>query len=256
MNGDEIPGLWLLIFLASLLGLIIGSFLNVVIYRLPKGQSVVRPGSHCTVCGHELKPWELVPVLSYIFLKGRCAQCGQSISLRYLVVELLTALLFGLTVLLRPERPLLGLGIDLCFIALLIALSFIDWDVFLLPDSLLLLVVLTGMANIALTGQPDWWDGLAGALGAGGVFTLLAYLYPQGMGWGDVKLVASLGLYLGVQGIFATIFLASALGVLAGVLRIVILHKGFRDPIPFGPFLAAGALMMLWTQPCLDRIFL
>ena len=255
MNGGAVQSQAMLIF-CSLLGLIIGSFLNVIIYRLPKGRSIVRPRSHCPDCGHELRFWELAPVLSYILLRGRCAQCRQSISLRYPAVELLTALLFALTVLLRPERSLTGLGMDLCFIALLIALSFIDWEVFRLPDSLVLLVVLTGMANIALTGQPDWWDGLAGALGAGGVFALLAYFYPKGMGWGDVKLVAALGLYLGLQGIFAAIFLASVLGILAGTARMIILHKGFREPIPFGPFLAVGALMMLWTQPCLDRIFL
>lgn len=239
----------------GLLGLIIGSFLNVVIYRVPRGQSISVPRSHCTACGHVLRPWELIPVLSYLLLNGRCAKCGKPISMRYPGVELLTGGLFALTVMLRPERSITGQALDMVLVALLIALSFIDWDVFRLPDPLVILVAVSGAASTLLTGEPGWWNSLVGSLGVGAIFALVAFFYPQGMGWGDVKLVAALGLYLGSPNVFISIFVASVLGILVGGGRILFLKKGIKEPIPFGPFLAAGALIVLWIEPYLYRIF-
>ncbi|RNC29281.1 MAG: Type 4 prepilin-like proteins leader peptide-processing enzyme [Candidatus Dichloromethanomonas elyunquensis] len=234
--------------LIGVLGLVIGSFLNVVIYRVPKGESIVSPGSHCTECGHYLRPWELIPVLSYLILKGRCSKCGTAISRRYPAVELLTGFLFVLTFLLRTERTVPGLICDIVFVSLLIALTFIDLDTFRLPDVLVSLVALIGAVNTFVTGDPVLWRSLLGALGIGGIFFLVAYLYPGGMGMGDVKFVAALGLYLGSPNIFIAIFVASLFGSVIGGLHIITYQKQLKDPIPFGPFLAGGALLLLFCE--------
>ncbi|HHV63640.1 MAG TPA: prepilin peptidase [Peptococcaceae bacterium] len=229
----------------GVLGLVFGSFLNVVIWRVPRGESIVSPGSHCPECGHILRFWELIPVISFLLLKGKCSRCGLKISLRYPAVEILTGLLFVLVYLFRTERNMIGIILDLAFVAFLIALAFIDIATFRLPDVLVLGIVLIGLINPLLTKDPLFWLSLLGAGTAGGVFTLIAYFYPEGMGWGDVKFVAALGLYLGVPGIFSAVFFASLLGVIIGGLRIIVYKKDFKDPIPFGPFLAGGAVIVL-----------
>lgn len=239
----------------GVLGLIIGSFLNVVIYRVPQGESIVTPGSHCPECGHYLRPWELIPVFSYLLLGGKCHKCGIRISWRYPAVELLTGILFGLTYLFRLERTTSGLIFDLFFVALLITLTFIDLDTFRLPDVLVLMVAAIGLTNTLVTGDPVVWRSLGGALGVGGIFFLIAYFYPKGMGWGDVKLVAALGLCLGYPDVFLAVFIASLLGVLIGGGRIVLLKKDWKDPIPFGPFLAGGALIMLLFENQIAEFF-
>jgi len=226
-------------------GLVIGSFLNVVIYRVPKGDSIVTPGSHCPECGHYLRPWELIPVVSYLVLAGKCGKCGTRISWRYPAVELLTGILYVLTYLTRPERTMAGLIFDLAFVSLLIALTFIDIDTFRLPDVLVILVAVIAFLNTIITNQPVFWRSLAGALSVGGIFFLIAYFYAEGMGFGDVKFVAALGLYLGLPDAFLFVFIASVLGVVIGGLRILLQKKELKDPIPFGPFLASGALIML-----------
>jgi len=229
----------------GMLGLVIGSFLNVVISRLPLGQSISKPRSHCPRCGHFLRPWELIPVISFLCLRGRCGSCKNKISWRYPVVELLTAVLFGAAYLLRPERSITGLFFDLIFISLLIALAFIDFDTFRLPDMLVLQVALTALANTLVSGEPGIWRSLLGAVFAGGVFLLIFLFYSKGMGLGDVKFVAALGLYIGEPGILAAVFLASILGVIFGGLWLAFYRKNLKEPLPFGPFLAAGALLVL-----------
>lgn len=231
--------------LLGVIGLAIGSFLNVVIYRIPNGESIVTPGSHCPECGHYLRPWELIPVISFLVLLGRCGKCGMKISWRYPAVELLTGILFVLTYYFQPERSLTGLILDLILVSLLIALAFIDIDTFRLPDSLVIIVAVVGLANTLLTKEPVLWQSLIGAAAAGGLFFLIACFYSDGMGWGDVKLVAALGLCLGVPDIFLAVFIASLLGVIIGGLSAVAYKKDLRQPIPFGPFLAGGSLAMI-----------
>lgn len=229
----------------GVMGLLIGSFLNVVIHRLPLGQSINTPRSHCPKCGHFLRPWELIPVVSYILLRGRCSGCRTPISLRYPTVEIITALLFILVKLLQPEKTEYAIVFDLLFVSLLIALTMIDIDTFRLPDVLVSLLAAVGVLKILVTVEPGFWNSLLGAVGAGGIFFLIAHFYPDGMGLGDVKLVAALGVYLGFPDVFYAVFLASLFGVIAGGINLVIKKKNLRDPIPFGPFLAAGAVVML-----------
>lgn len=233
------------VFFYGLFGLVIGSFLNVVIYRLPRGESVVTPQSHCPHCGYLLRVWELIPVVSYILLGKKCRTCKSPISRRYPGVELLTGGIFILAGILLPPQPAGILLIDLVFIALLIALTFIDIDTFRLPDILVIILAAAGMVKILAGGNPSLFTCLVGSMAAGGVFFLVAYFYPEGMGWGDVKLVAAIGLYLGYPAVFYAVFLASLLGVIFGGLNLLIRRKTLKEPIPFGPFLAAGAVLVL-----------
>jgi len=232
----------------GVLGLIIGSFLNVVIFRIPARQSILTPRSHCPNCEHYLRSWELIPVVSYLLLEGRCNNCKQKISWRYPAIEMLTGILFVLAFVLRPDRDMTGLLMDMAFISLLVALAFIDIDTFSLPDNLVIIVAVLGVANTLFTGDPTLKQSILGAVIAGGVFFLIFKLYPKGMGMGDVKFVAAMGLYLGAPIIIASVLLASLSGVIFGGLWLILKKKNLRTPVPFGPFLAAGALLVLFIQ--------
>ncbi|MBC2721864.1 A24 family peptidase [Desulfosporosinus sp.] len=234
----------------GLLGLLIGSFLNVVIYRVPRGESIVSPGSHCTACGHALRAWELIPVFSFIIQKGQCRECHTSISWRYPAVELLTGALFFLTASLSFYSQISSarLFLNLVFVAVLIVLSYIDFDTFRLPDVLTLPLLGLGLLGaFFLPGNPTGWESLLSALGAGGLFLIIALVYPQGMGLGDVKLVAAMGAFLGFPSIFLAVFLGSLIGAVVGSLQLITAQKSFRQQIPFGPYLALGAILaLLW----------
>ena len=248
--------MWVLnVLVFGVLGLIIGSFLNVVIHRLPLGQSVSTPRSHCPQCEHVLRPWELIPVVSYLLLKGKCSQCKINISWRYPGVEIITGVLFILTVLLQPNQTTTGIVFDLLFVSLLVALTMIDIDTFRLPDVLVGYVAAIGLLKIIVLAEPNFWSGIIGALGAGGVFFLIAYFYPDGMGLGDVKLVAALGIYLGYPGVFYAIFIASLLGVFLGGINFLRGKKSLKDPIPFGPFLAGGSLVVLLGKEYFSALY-
>lgn len=240
---------------AGVMGLIVGSFLNVVIYRVPRGESIVLPGSHCPQCGHVLRAWELIPVLSFLLLRGRCRVCRAQISWRYPLVEILTGVLFFYKAYLEWGFSL-GLVFDLIFVSFLIALAFIDIDHFLLPDVLVFPLLALGLIRVLMLPDIGWLSGLIGALSAGGGFWLIAKIYPQGLGFGDVKLAAALGAYLGFPWVFAAIFLASFLGSVIGGLGLLVKGKGFRQEIPFGPYLAAGALIMLYWGEYLIEAYL
>jgi len=234
----------------GIIGLVIGSFLNVVIYRVPRGESIVKPGSHCPVCGHELRAWELIPLLSFLIQRGRCRQCQTKISWRYPGVELLTGILFFYAVWQQAGVLDARLLVNLVFVATLIALAFIDYDTLRLPDVLTLPLLGIGLlAAFILPGQPSGWVSLASAAGAGGLFWLIAWFYPRGMGMGDVKLVAALGAFVGFPGIVLAVFLASIVGSIVGIVLMLIDKNRRSQHIPFGPFLALGALASLfWGQ--------
>ncbi len=267
-GADLLPFPVALAFVA-VLGAMIGSFLNVVIHRLPREQSIVFPNSRCPSCDTAIRPYDNIPVISYAILRGRCRACRSPISARYPAVELLVAALFGLVF--WRDGLTLALPFDLVFATALVALVFIDAEHMLLPDVITLPGVafallaraivpnLYGAGFLAdglLGGAPDWAISLAGALfGAavgGGSLWLVGWLWErlrgvEAMGFGDVKMMFMVGAYLGWRLTVLTIFLGVLTGSVGGVL--VMLRRGERDTrmmLPFGIFLGVGALASLF----------
>lgn len=240
-------------FLAAPLGLIIGSFLNVVAYRLPRGESLVKPRSRCTSCGAEVRPYDNVPVLSWLLLRGRCRGCREPISPRYPIVELVTAVVFAAVVLARGLDA--GLALDLPFAAMLIAVADIDLEHRIVPNRILLPLALWGVAAGALV-RPGALPEMLIAGAAAFTFLLLAALaHPAGMGMGDVKLAGVVGLYLGVS-VAPALIVAFLLGSLVGVAMLV-RHGAVarKQGVPFAPFLALGGLAGLLAGPELIDLY-
>lgn len=242
-----------------LFGLAVGSFLNVVIYRVPAGESIVSPRSKCPQCQTQIAERDNIPVVSWLLLRGRCRSCGAAISGRYPAVELLTALLFA-AVGYRFGADW-ALPAFLVFTAGLVALSMIDLDTFLLPKKVLYPVLFAGAALLAAAAviERDWLGAREAALGSLGAFGFLLVIHlisPRGMGFGDVRLAALLGLFLGWLELGAVpvgIFLGFLLGSVVGVALMVWGKRGRKDRIPFGPFLAAGAMLaVFFASPILD----
>ena len=242
----------MLLSIVGLLGLVVGSFLNVVIHRVPRGESLVRPGSHCPQCGSAIRPWHNVPVLGWLLLRGKCADCSAPISARYPLVEAGTAALFvavtarfGLT----PELPAY-----LYLAAVSIALAAIDLDVRRLPSRIVLpsygvAVLLLIPAAIAGPGWAAAARGLAAAAVLGAFYWLLSRI-PRGMGMGDVKLAPLLGLYLGWLGwssLAVGAFTGFLLGGIVGVALMAARVANRRSRIPFGPFMLAGTFLAVFA---------
>lgn len=229
----------------SVLGFCIGSFLNVVIYRLPRGESIVTGRSHCTLCGKMIAWYDLFPLVSYLLLGGRCRNCKASISWRYPLVESLTAILF--LVLYWHFGPTPALLKYLFLSALLVAVSFIDLEHFLIPNSLVLAGVVFGIAGFLIVRDLSIQSALLGAVSCSG-FLLLANLISRGgMGMGDVKLAAVTGLFLGWPLGPVGLLIGICIGGLLGIVLLVTGIKGRKDPIPFGPFIALGTVVaLLW----------
>jgi leader peptidase (prepilin peptidase)/N-methyltransferase len=229
---------------AGALGASLGSFLNVVAYRLPRSQSLVRPGSRCPSCATAIKPYDNLPVFGWLLLRGRCRSCSARISSRYPVVEALTALLAVAVVLVSHSTVSLVLGLVL--VAVLVPIALIDLDHRLIPNKITLPAALAAVAiGLALkpSGVPEQL--LSGAA-AGGFLLVFVLAYPRGMGMGDVKLAAVLGLFLGRY-----VAVAILAGVLAGtivgavVMARVGVERGRKTAVPFGPFLALGGVVAL-----------
>lgn len=242
-------------------GLVIGSFLNVVIWRVPRGESVVTPGSACPSCGHEIRTYDNIPVLSWLILRGRCRDCGEPISPRYPLVELSTGALFVLMAWnfgLTWELPAY-----LYFAAVGVALALIDLDTRRLPNAIVLPSYVVAGLLLLLPAIADgrWNDYLAAWLGALALFAfyfLLAFVYPAGMGFGDVKLAGVLGLYLGWLGwgpLIVGAFLGFLLGALVGGGLMVVKRAGRKTAIPFGPFMIAGALIAVIAGQSLADLY-
>lgn len=231
-----------------IVGLIVGSFINVVVVRLPKQQSLVRPGSHCTNCQTPIRWWDNIPVLSYFLLRGKCRSCHQVISVRYPVIELLTALLF-LTVEIRfGWSPVVFLR-DWPFVAILLAVTFIDLEHRIIPDPLSLGGLALGLATSWMVADPGWILSISGALLGFVLFFGLAWVYEKlsgrsGLGGGDIKLLAMVGAFLGPNGVFITILISSVFGSMVGIGWALTTEKKqwLRVSIPYGPFLVVGAL--------------
>jgi leader peptidase (prepilin peptidase)/N-methyltransferase len=253
-----------LLVLVGLLGLAIGSFLNVVIHRVPAGLSVISPPSHCPDCSTPIRARHNVPVVGWLLLRGRCASCGLPIPARYPLVETLTGALFVLVTWRAAQLDrLAAVPALLAFTALGVALSAIDLDVRRLPDALVLPAypLLTALLAAAAGVQEDWGALGRAALGAAvlfGCFLAMTLAYPAGMGFGDVKLSGLIGLVLGwfswttlAVGAFAGFFL----GALVGLVVMATSPLGRKAAVPFGPFMVAGALLALWvTDPVVARL--
>jgi leader peptidase (prepilin peptidase)/N-methyltransferase len=233
-------------------GLLIGSFLNVVIARVPEGRSIWRPGSACPGCGSGIAWHDNVPLLSFVALRGRCRACGMSIPWRYPLVEAATGALFGAAGL--AFGPTLHAAVAAALLATLLAITMIDLEHQIIPDVISLPAILAGfLANLA-TGRVSWLDSLLGILIGGGTFLAIALLGSwwagqDAMGGGDIKLAAMLGAFLGWKVLLLSLFV-SVLG--GGILAAALMGAGLRgrkDPLPFGPFLAAGgAVGLLWGE--------
>ncbi len=253
-----------LVVVVALLGLAIGSFLNVVIHRIPLRASLSHPGSHCPACGHRIRSRHNVPVVSWLALRGRCADCQVRISARYPLVELLTAVLFvALAAKTVGERQLALLPAVLYFTAMGISLSLIDLDVGRLPNAIVypsypVLAVLLAAAALA---QGDPAALLRAAVGAVGLFLLyfaLAFLYPAGMGFGDVKLAGIIGGVLGFVSypvLLAGAFSAFLLGSIFGILKIAQGRASGRSAVAFGPFMITGALVSIFVGPAVTEFY-
>ena len=240
-------------------GAAVGSFLNVCIVRLPKGLSLIKPGSHCPICQNPIRFYDNIPLLSYLILRGKCRKCKARISPRYFLVEGLSGLnglalfrTFGLT----PE-----LAVYFIFFSALLVIIFIDLDTWTIPDVITLPGIVAGMAASFLLPRVNIWQSLLGLLAGGGVLFLVAMGYQllrkrEGMGGGDIKLLAMIGAFLGLPGVIYTLFASSVAGSLAGVLFMFRDKSGGGTKIPFGPFLALGAMSYVFWGPALINWYL
>ena len=244
---------------ALILGALVGSFLNVVIVRLPKeGGSLVFPASHCPACRAPVRWYDNIPVLSFLLLGRRCRDCGAVISWRYPLVELAMALLslvlfgkFGLT-------P--AFGIYFLFTAALLAIIFIDAEHQIIPDAISLPGIALGLLFSFVNPLVSWQASLIGLLAGGGSFYLLALLYylltrREGMGGGDIKLLAMIGAFQGWQALPFVVFLSAFLGSVVGIGAMIRQGKGGRTVIPYGPFLAVASLLYLFFEAELLYLF-
>ena len=239
-------------FLAGGLGLVLGSFLNVVAYRLPRGESLATPASRCPGCDTPIKPYDNVPVLSWLMLRGRCRSCGTAIAWRYPLVELVTGVLMALVV--------LALGADrdawlaLAFVVLLVPVTVIDLDFRIIPNKLMLLGTVLAPAILALTDPGALPEHAIAAAAAGGFLLAAALASPGGMGMGDVKLAFVMGLFLGREvGVAMLVALVAGSVVGAAVIARKGAREGRKTAIPFGPFLALGSVVALFAgDPVVD----
>ncbi len=237
-------------------GAVVGSFLNVCISRLPEKKSIVRPGSRCPECGNPIRWYDNIPIISFIILRAKCRNCGCRISWQYPAVELLTAILF--VCLMREFTNLVALFIYLAFVSALIVVTFIDLKHYIIPDEISIPGIFIGLAlsllPARLTGNQmmtsSFLDSLIGCLVGGGFLYLtavfsLAVLKKEGMGGGDIKLLAMVGAFLGWKLALMTIVVGSVVGAVVGITLILLRLKLRTDYIPFGPYLALGAVLSL-----------
>jgi len=244
--------LGVIVTLCAVLGLLVGSFLNVVIHRVPRKESVVSPPSHCPSCGTQIAVRDNLPVVSWVLLRGRCRACAEPISARYPLIEALTGVLFA-AVAIHFGR-VWELPAFLVFTACLIAVAFIDLEHFIVPNRIVTVALFLGIPALLLPAAADHrWDdfrgALVGALLGLGMLLAIHLVNPRGMGMGDVKLAGILGLYLGFLGVryvLLGLFLGFLLGSVGGILLIATKIRSRKDHIPFAPFLAAGAMLTVF----------
>lgn len=235
--------------IAAVFGLLIGSFLNVCIYRIPRNLSLVFPSSRCPHCSNAIRPWDNIPVFSYLFLGGRCRSCKAKIALRYPLVETLNAVLYA-AVLWRY-----GIGWNSVVYAVLcsslVVITFIDLEFQIIPDRITLTGIPIGLiAGSFLLNDPfmraallGYRASIIGMIAGGGLFYVIAVLSRGGMGGGDIKMMAMVGAFMGWKSVILTTFLGSLTGSVIGVFLMAFKGRGRKSKIPFGPFLALGAVI-------------
>ncbi len=232
--------------ISALFGAVIGSFLNVVVYRLPRGESLVKPGSRCPKCETPVRPTDNLPVLGWLLLRGRCRTCAQPISARYPVVEAATAALAVAVVLLKHSAHDLALGLALVLI--LVPIALIDLDHRIIPNKITLPAAILAVAIGVVTKPSGVPEQLIAGAAAGGFLLIFVLAYPRGMGIGDVKLAGVLGLYLGAAAgvaLLVGVFTATIVGV--AVMARLGVQAGRKTALPFGPFLAFGGIVGLFV---------
>lgn len=235
-------------------GLVFGSFFNVVGLRVPIKESIVRPPSHCPNCQRQLTALDLVPVLSYIWLGGKCRSCGQKISWIYPLMELITGVLFAFA------YWKLGLTVEFFVAILLISLLVIivvsDFAYMLIPDKVLLLFLPLLFIGRVLSPLTPWWDSALGAVVGFGILYSIAVLSKGGMGGGDIKLFFLLGLVLGTLNTLLTLFIAAVIGMVVGIIVLKARQQGRKTPIPFGPSIAIAAIVVYFYGDALMNWYL
>jgi leader peptidase (prepilin peptidase)/N-methyltransferase len=232
---------------AFLLGLVVGSFVNVVVARVPERRSIVHPGSTCPGCGTAIAWYDNIPLVSFALLRGRCRGCQARIAWRYPVIEFVTGVLWALAWITWGPSPDFAVGA--LFLTALVTITAIDIERQIIPDVITLPGILVGIFATLATGRVPWWDSLVGIVVGGGIFLVIILASGGGMGGGDMKLGAMFGAFLGWKVTLVALFVAVVLG---GLLALVLLVSGRvrrKDPIPFGPFLAAGgAIGLIWGE--------
>lgn len=231
-------------------GLVTGSFLNVCIYRIPEKKSIISPPSSCPYCGKRVRFYDNIPLLSYLFLLGRCRHCRHRISWQYPLVEGLTGIL-SLLLYIRYGLSFQYLFF-LAFAATLVVISFIDLKHQIIPDMLSLPGILAGWGFSFFVPNGFWFDSLIGSAAGGGALLLVAYVYEkltgrEGIGGGDIKLLTMIGAWMGWRALPLILLISSMTGAVIGSVFLLLAGKGYRARIPFGPFLSLGAVLhMLW----------
>ncbi|MFJ5764487.1 prepilin peptidase [Lysinibacillus sp. NPDC093210] len=230
--------------LVFVFGLVFGSFFNVVGLRVPIKESIVKPPSHCTSCQRQLTAIDLVPVLSYVFLAGKCRSCGQKISWIYPLMELLTGVLFAFS------YWQLGFSkefiVAILLISLLVILVVSDFAYMLIPDKVLLFFLPLLAIGRVLSPLTPWWDSIVGAVVGFGILYCIAVVSRGGMGGGDIKLFFLLGLVLGTINTLLTLFVAAVIGMIVGIIVLKVRQQGRKTPIPFGPSIALAAIIVYY----------
>ncbi|MCP4578995.1 MAG: prepilin peptidase [Deltaproteobacteria bacterium] len=244
---------------SALFGLALGSFMNVCIYRIPLKKSIVSPPSSCPNCGEKIRFYDNIPLISYLLLLGRCRHCRSPLAWHYPLVEALTALL-SMALFIRY-----GLSYQyflyLLFTAALVTISFIDLHHQIIPDVLSLSGIVVGCAASFALDSVSWLDSLIGLVAGGGSLFLVAVVYEritgrEGMGGGDIKLLAMIGAWMGWRHLHLIVLLSSLVGAIVGISFLLMAGKGFRVRIPFGPFLSLGAMLCLFFGPELMNWYL
>ncbi len=240
---------WWLYLVGFVVGLVVGSFLNVCIVRLPKRRSIIWPGSHCVACEKAIPWFDNIPLLSFVLLGGQCRQCRARISVRYPIIELLNGLGY-VAILVKFGMTPSGI-VYAVFLSALLVVIWIDLDHLIIPDVISLPGIILGFVCAATILPVGWVNSVMGILIGGGILWALAALSPhlfgkEGLGGGDIKFLAMIGAFLGWQPVLLTLFLASVSGSIIGILLLVLKFLQRGHYIPFGPFLAAGAFVSLF----------
>ena len=244
---------------AILFGVSVGSFLNVCIARLPRDESIVQPPSHCRTCDEPIRWYDNIPLVSYIMLRGRCRACHTPIPARYPLVEALMALCALLIV--RLDLPPVQLFLYFLLAAALIVVTFIDIDYYIIPDKITLPSILIAPAAALIVGHISFLQSIIGIAVGGGILWGVAWAYQklrheEGMGLGDVKLLAMIGGLLGWQAALFTLFVGSIAGSIIGIALLLARRRGLGTEIPFGPFLALGCFLYMLVGPALIGLYL